>query len=134
MQGAPGFQRNIQKSQSQRCRGNTQFDSRLPVIPVRALKNKGTTQFGKLQLEIIDRLDRGAINPQQAQFEVENFWAGALREAAIEGKVHSGSLMAGQSVGLADKVMPVKDIIAELIQDAETELQRLHQLFHATCT
>ena len=42
--------------------------------------------------------------------------------------------MAGQSVGLADKVMPIKGIIAELIQDAETELQRLHQLFHTTCT
>jgi enoyl-[acyl-carrier protein] reductase II len=101
---------------------------------VRALKNKGTTQFGRLQFEIIDKLDRGAIDPLEAQFEVEKFWAGALREAAVEGKVRSGSLMAGQSVGLADKVMPIEGIIAELIQDAETELQRLHQLFHTTCT
>ena len=81
-------------------------------------------------------LNNGTINPQEAQFEVENFWAGALREAAIEGKVHTGSLMAGQSVGLADKVMPIRDILAELIQDAEKELQRLHQVFHGqnTCT
>ncbi len=75
----------------------------------------------------------GTIDPQQAQFEVENFWAGALREAAIEGKVRSGSLMAGQSVGLADKVMPIRDIIAELVEDAETELQKLHEVFNTSC-
>ena len=110
-----------------------QLDSRLPVIPVRALKNKGTDQFRILQLKIMEQLNQDAINQQQAQFDVENFWAGALREAAIEGKVHTGSLMAGQSVGLADKVMPIRDIIAELVQDAEKELQRLHGIFNTTC-
>jgi enoyl-[acyl-carrier protein] reductase II len=129
----PDFKETFRKAKAKDAVATPQFDSRLPVIPVRALKNKGTTKFGKLQLEVIDRLDRGTIDPQQAQFEVENFWAGALREAAIEGKVHSGSLMAGQSVGLADKVMPIREIIAELIQDAETELQRLHAVFDTSC-
>ena len=130
----PKFKETFRKAKAKDAVATPQFDSRLPVIPVRALKNKGTTQFGKLQLEVMDRLNRGTIDPQQAQFEVENFWAGALREAAIEGKVHTGSLMAGQSVGLADKVMPIRDIIAELIQDAEKELQRLHQVFDTSCT
>jgi enoyl-[acyl-carrier protein] reductase II len=129
----PDFKETFRKAKAKDAVATPQFDSRLPVIPVRALKNKGTTRFGKLQLEIISRLDRGTIDPQQAQFEVENFWAGARREAAIEGNVHSGSLMAGQSVGLADKVMPIRDIIAELVQDAETELQRLHEVFHTSC-
>ncbi len=125
----PEFKETFRKAKAKDAVATPQFDSRLPVIPVRALKNKGTTQFGKLQLEIMERLNSGTIDPQQAQFEVENFWAGALREAAIEGKVHTGSLMAGQSVGLAGKVMPIRDIIAELVQDAEKELQRLHQIF-----
>jgi enoyl-[acyl-carrier protein] reductase II len=125
----PKFKETFRKAKAKDAVATPQFDSRLPVIPVRALKNKGTTQFGKLQLEIMERLNSGTIDPQQAQFEVENFWAGALREAAIEGKVHTGSLMAGQSVGLVGKVMPIRDIIAELIQDAEKELQRLHQIF-----
>ncbi|MBW2514325.1 MAG: nitronate monooxygenase [Deltaproteobacteria bacterium] len=129
----PDFKETFRKAKAKDAVATPQFDSRLPVIPVRALKNKGTATFGKLQLDVINRLDRGTIDPQQAQFEVENFWAGALREAAIEGKVHSGSLMAGQSVGLADKVMPIKDIIAELVQDAESELQRLHEVFHTSC-
>jgi enoyl-[acyl-carrier protein] reductase II len=34
-------------------------------------------------------------------------------------------LMAGQSVGLVDKVMPVQAIIDELMHDAEAELQRV---------
>jgi len=130
----PDFKETFRKAKAKDAVATPQFDSRLPVIPVRALKNKGTIQFGKLQIKVIDQLERGVIDPLEAQYEVENFWAGALREAAVEGKVQSGSLMAGQSVGLADKVMPIRDIIAELIQDAETELQRLHRLFHITCT
>ena len=35
--------------------------------------------------------------------------------------------MAGQSVGLVDKVQPVADIIDELVTDMETEFQRLRQ-------
>ena len=31
--------------------------------------------------------------------------------------------MAGQSVGLVDKVQPMKDIFAELIGEAESELE-----------
>jgi hypothetical protein len=30
--------------------------------------------------------------------------------------------MAGQSVGLVDKVMPIRDVVAELLNDAEAEL------------
>jgi enoyl-[acyl-carrier protein] reductase II len=131
----PAFKETFRKAKAKDAVATPQLDSRLPVIPVRALKNKGTDQFRKLQLKIMEQLNRNTIDQQQAQFDVENFWAGALREAAIEGKVHTGSLMAGQSVGLADKVMPIRNIIAELIQDAEKELQRLHEVFHSsTCT
>ena len=62
---------------------------------------------------------------QQAQFEVEKFWVGALKRAVIDGDVTKGSLMAGQSVGLVKQVMPLKDIIDEFTRDAEAELQRL---------
>jgi len=130
----PEFKEIFRKAKAKDAVATPQLDSRLPVIPVRALKNKGTDQFRKLQLKIMQRLNQDTIDQQQAQFDVENFWAGALREAAIEGKVHTGSLMAGQSVGLADKVMSIKDIIAELVQDAEKELQRLHGVFNTTCT
>ena len=37
--------------------------------------------------------------------------------------------MAGQSVGLVDKVLPLKGIVDEMIEDAEAELQRLRSVF-----
>ena len=102
-----------------------QFDSRLPVTPVRALKNDGTVEFGKLQLEVLYKLDSQQIDKQQAQYEVERFWVGALKKAVIDGDVSRGSLMAGQSVGLVDRVMPLQAIMEEFTRDAENELQRL---------
>jgi len=103
-----------------------QFDSRLPVVAVRALRNKGTDEFGKLQLALLKKLEAGEIHRQEAQEQVEKFWIGALRKAAIDGDVAMGSLMAGQSVGLVDKIMPIKDMVAELLTDAEAELAQVH--------
>lgn len=106
-----------------------QFDSRLPVVAVRALKNKGLSAFNTLQLSLIEQLNKGQISRNDAQFQVENFWMGALRKAVIEGDTDTGSLMAGQSVGLVDRVQPIRDIILELVHDTGTELSRLKNLF-----
>lgn len=105
-----------------------QFDSKLPVVSVRALRNKGMDEFGKLQLKLLKELEAGTVSRQFAQEEVERFWVGALRRAAIEGDVDNGSLMAGQSVGLVDKIVPIKDLVEELVTDAETELVRVRGL------
>jgi len=99
-----------------------QFDSRLPVVAVRALKNKGLNDFGKLQLELIKKLDNEEIHRHEAQQKVEEFWMGALRKAVVDGDVEYGSLMAGQSVGLVNKIMSIKDIMTELLEDIEKEL------------
>jgi enoyl-[acyl-carrier protein] reductase II len=54
-----------------------------------------------------------------------------LEGSEIDGDVTKGSLMAGQSVGLVDKVKPLKGIIDEMIDDAESELKWLQQIFIA---
>ncbi len=125
----PRFKEVFQKARARDAVATPQFDSRLPVIPVRALKNEGTSSFSKLQLELLKRLDSGEIDREEAQYEVERFWVGALRKAAIDGDVEGGSLMAGQSVGLVEKVMPLREIIEEMVRAAEAELQRLKTLF-----
>ena len=125
----PRFKEVFQKARARDAVATPQFDSRLPVIPVRALKNEGTTSFSKLQLELLKRLDAGEIDREEAQYEVERFWVGALRKAAIDGDVEGGSLMAGQSVGLVEKIMPLEEIIAEMVRDAEAEFQRLKAVF-----
>ena len=102
-----------------------QYDSSLPVVAVRALRNKGLNSFGQLQLKLLKQLETGEISREHAQEEVETYWMGALRKAVIDGDVDHGSLMAGQSVGLVDKIVPVRDLIAELITDASSTLEEI---------
>ncbi len=99
-----------------------QFDSKLPVVSVRSLRNKGMDEFGKLQLRLLKEMEAGNVTRQFAQEEVERFWVGALRRAVVDGDVDGGSLMAGQSVGLVDKIVPIRDLVEELLTDAEKEL------------
>ncbi len=67
---------------------------------IKSWKNEGTIEFAKLQLELLNKLDNLVIDRQEAQFAVERFWVGALKDAAVDGKIAKGSLMAGQSVGI----------------------------------
>ena len=103
---------------------SVQVDPRLPVIPVRALKNKGTEEFTAKQREVAGTLDREEIAMAEAQLQIEHYWAGALRRAVIDGDVENGSLMAGQSVGMLKDEEPVADIIAKLMTQSEGALTR----------
>jgi len=103
---------------------SVQVDPRLPVIPVRALKNKGTEEFTAKQIEVAKLLDSGAIEMGEAQLRIEQFWAGALRRAVIGGDVENGSIMAGQSVGMLKEEEPVADIIRQLMAQSEAALAR----------
>jgi enoyl-[acyl-carrier protein] reductase II len=103
---------------------SVQIDPRLPVIPVRALKNKGTEEFTAKQREVALLLDQGSVDMGEAQLRIEHFWAGALRRAVIDGDVENGSLMAGQSVGMVTKEEPVADIVATLMRESEEALNR----------
>jgi enoyl-[acyl-carrier protein] reductase II len=103
---------------------SVQVDPRLPVIPVRALKNKGTEEFTAKQVEVGKLLDQGSVDMGEAQLRIEHFWAGALRRAVIDGDIENGSLMAGQSVGMVSKEEPVADIIADLMQECEAALAK----------
>lgn len=105
-----------------------QFDSRLPVAAVRALRNKGFGDFGKLQLDLLKKIDSGEIERGEAQLKIEEFWMGALRRAVVDGDTDYGSLMAGQSVGLVKAIQPVKEIIDEIAGDVEKELKAMHEL------
>ena len=105
-----------------------QYDSRLPVVAVRALRNKGMESFGTLQLELLKKMDAGEIHREEAQMEVEKYWMGALRSAVIDGDVKEGSLMAGQSVGLVNKSESVSEIINDLVSETEKEIQRVKSL------
>ncbi len=119
------FKEAFRRANARDAVSTPQFDSRLPVVAVRALRNQAQSDFGQLQLRLIQEINSGKVHRHQAQEEVERFWMGALRKAVIDGDVERGSLMAGQSVGLVDKIAPVREIIQELVTDTEAELRRV---------
>jgi len=119
----PKFKEAMVRARSREAVTTPQYDSKLPVVAVRALKNEGMERFGKLQLDLLKQLEAGEISRENAQFEVEKYWMGALRRAVVDGDVETGSLMAGQSVGLIHEVRPIRDILQTLVRDAEEELQ-----------
>lgn len=123
----PRFKDFFLRAEARDAVSTPQFDSRLPVVAVRALRNKGHDDFRKLQLALVHQLDCGEIRREQAQIRVEEYWAGALRRAVIDGDVERGSLMAGQSVGLVHKIQPVNEIIQEILAEIESELHRVKQ-------
>lgn len=119
------FKTALLQARARQAMATPQYDSRLPVVAVRAIKNKGTEEFGRLQLDLIKELNAGRITREKAQFQVENFWMGGLRRAVLEGDIEYGSLMAGQSVGLINEILPMNTIIRILIQEAEEEFERI---------
>ncbi|MBP2299979.1 NAD(P)H-dependent flavin oxidoreductase [Azospirillum picis] len=120
----PSFKQAFIRASARDAQPSVQIDPRFPVIPVRALANEASKRFMEFQREVIAKVDAGAMGRDEGILEIEHFWAGALRRAVIDGDVESGSLMAGQSVGLVTREQPVAEILAELTAQAETALAR----------
>lgn len=119
----PAFKKAFMRASARDAVASVQIDPRLPVIPVRALKNAGTELFTAKQREVANLLDSGAVDMGEAQLQIEHYWAGALRRAVIDGDVENGSLMAGQSVGMVNAEESAAEIIAALVQQTEQALQ-----------
>ncbi len=119
----PRFKEAFLKANARDAVVSPQVDSRFPVIPVRALHNQATTKFVALQHQVIQRVQTGELSLKEGQLEIEHFWAGALRRAAVEGDIEGGSLMAGQSVGMVTSQQTVQEILLELVHQARSALE-----------
>jgi enoyl-[acyl-carrier protein] reductase II len=119
----PNFKKAFFRASARDAVASVQIDPRLPVIPVRALKNAGSDAFTARQREVAEAIDRGEMDLAAGQLAIEHYWAGALRRAVVEGDVENGSLMAGQSVGMVTAEQPVAEIIAELVAEANAALE-----------
>lgn len=116
------FKKALLRGQARDAQISPQLDPEFPVIPVRALKNKATESFLQAQREAIDAYTSGALSKEEAGLKIEHFWAGALRRAVIDGDTETGSLMAGQSVGMVKEILPVQEILKRLCDKAEAVL------------
>jgi len=124
----PDFKQAFIRANARDAMPSAQLDPRFPVIPVRALANRGTEAFLDIQRRVIQRYNEGALSKEAAQLEIEHFWAGALRRAVVEGDVETGSLMAGQSVGMVTREQTTAEIIEELIDQALAALTARERL------
>ena len=79
--------------------------------PVRALKNRMTREFNKMEQD-------SSTKPE----DLEAMGAGALRKAAIEGDVKNGSCMCGQIAGLVNSEGTCEEIITGICRDASVLL------------
>ena len=81
--------------------------------PVRALKNKLTREYDKLE-------------KQGASFEeIEALGVGGLRRAFEEGDTQTGSLMAGQSAAMVHEIQPCADIIKSYFDGTEAVIETI---------
>jgi len=120
----PRFKRAFIRAAARDALPSVQLDERFPVIPVRGLVNEGVKRFLRFQAETRDRFEAGDLTKAAAQLAIEHFWAGALRRAVIDGDVETGSVMAGQSVGMVTAEQPTAEILQELVGQAAAVLAR----------
>ncbi len=79
--------------------------------PVRQIRNQMTREYLKLE-------------KAGASFEeLEHITLGALRKAVVDGDTVNGTLMAGQIAGLVSKEQTCKEMIEEIMSEAETCLE-----------
>jgi enoyl-[acyl-carrier protein] reductase II len=123
----PRFKDVFIRARAREAISTPQYSAKLPVVSVRALNNHAMEHFGELQIELLEQLRQGAVNRQDAQNKVEEYWVGSLRRAAVDGDVEDGSLMAGQSVGLVNRVQPLREILQELVAEADQALAEVRQ-------
>jgi len=123
----PDFKKALIRAKARNAVATPQIGSELRVVAVRALRNKGHDQFSDLQMDLIQKQRNSEMTQGEAQYEVEKYWMGALRRAVQDGDIDYGSVMAGQSVGLVNRELPLKDALASLISEAEQELKTIRQ-------
>lgn len=81
--------------------------------PVRALKNKLTREYQRLEKE------------NATAEEIEQLGVGGLRRAFAEGDTQMGSLMAGQSAAMVKKIEPCADIIRSYFENIDAVLSKI---------
>ena len=104
---------------------SVQLDRNFPVTAVRALENQAYRDFMQKQKEALLKFESGELSLEEAKLSLEHFWAGALKRAAVNGDLDTGSIMAGQSVGLISEELSINDILQKMFSEADNYLDTI---------
>ncbi len=80
--------------------------------PVRAIKTAYTNAYAKLEAD--------SNYPDE---KLEEFGVGSLRKAAKDGNAEEGCFLAGQIAGMVNKRQSAKEIVEEVMSDAEKRME-----------
>jgi enoyl-[acyl-carrier protein] reductase II len=108
----PRYKEKILKAHSR----STVVAGQTTGYPMRCLQNRFTRQFAELE-------KAGA-----SKEELDLFGRGRVYKGLIEGDIEDGSLLSGQIAGLISEIKPVKNIIEEMVAEAEAVIAQLKGL------
>lgn len=86
---------------------DTVVTGRIAGTPVRILKNPMAREYIRMERNGADKM------------ELEKFTLGSLSRAVKEGDVKNGSVMAGQVSGMVKEILPVKEILENMVKEYE---------------
>jgi enoyl-[acyl-carrier protein] reductase II len=85
-------------------------------LPIRMIRNAFAAEMAQAET---DRLEPEAIESL--------FRRRSLRQAALEGDVVNGKVEAGQSAGLVQRILPVAELMAQLVAELDTAIAHLSE-------
>jgi len=85
--------------------------------PIRLWKNEYSLHHGL----VADKQQKMAEEAQMTQEDI--ITKGKAYEAAYTGDINSGAVLLGQSIGIIHQVKKVRNIVEEIVQDAESRLK-----------
>ena len=88
-------------------------------LPVRALKNEFTRAFEAAERAGMPAEQLAALGASRT-----------LKMAALDGDVEQGKVEIGQSVGLIDDLIPAAEVVARLVTEFESAVERLSRFRH----
>lgn len=81
--------------------------------PVRVMKNKMSREYVKLEAHAGTRE------------ELEKLTLGGLKRAVFEGDMVTGSVMMGQIAGMVKEILPIEQILENIMKQSKEELEKL---------
>ena len=90
----------------------TMVSGRRSGHPVRALKSPFARAYAEMEK-----------NPDVSDGQLDEYGAGALRRAVVDGDTEKGSFLCGQVAGLVKREQTCKEIIEEIVAEAATAIK-----------
>ena len=123
--GAVGIQMGTRFICTTECQAHANYKQRIVKAHDRATVVTGES-FGHPVRSIrgpfirrLKALEHNGISEE----EFMTFGSGTLRAAIVDGNLERGSVMAGQSAGLIDDIMPVQRVIEQIVTEAEAAIR-----------